>query len=102
MYVILHLCFRMLHDVELELWLVMIRGEQLAVGDERRAMRLQTTLLYKNLAELAALWTFLRTQGLDIYEHPSTQWSRHVRPVHGPVRRAAAAGGPRAAGGKPW
>jgi hypothetical protein len=38
----------MLYDVELELWLVMIRGEQLAVGDERRAMRLQTTLLYKN------------------------------------------------------
>jgi hypothetical protein len=36
----------------------------------------------------ATLRTFLRTQGLGIYEHPSTQYSRHVRPE----RRAAAAG----------
>jgi hypothetical protein len=37
---------------------------------------------------LATLRTFLRIQGLGIYEHPNTQWSRHVRPE----RRAAAAG----------
>jgi hypothetical protein len=40
------------------------------------------------VSDSAILRTSLRTQGLGIYEHPSTQWSRHVRPG----RRAAAAG----------
>ena len=53
----------------------------------QRARKCYRKLEYGD-SDSATLRTFLRTQGLGIYEHPSTQWSRHVRPV----RRAAAAG----------